>query len=58
MMLEAYAGSLYTSECSSSIARLSEWLPEQPWVDLQQMADERIIFRAGAEINLNPEIQN
>lgn len=55
-MLEVYAGSAYASELRSAIARLSERLPEQTWVDLQQIADERIIFRPGAEINLNPEI--
>jgi predicted DNA-binding transcriptional regulator YafY len=55
-MLEVYAGSAYASELRSAITRLSERLPEQTWVDLQQIADERIIFRPGAEINLNPEI--
>lgn len=55
-MLEAYAGSAYAPELRSSIKRLSERLPEQTWVNLQQIADERIIFRSGAEINLNPEI--
>lgn len=55
-MLETYAGSAYASELQSAIARLSERLPEQTWVDLQQVAEERILFRSGAEINLNPEI--
>lgn len=55
-MLESYAGSAYATELRSSIARLSERLPEQTWVNLQQIADERIIFRPGAEINLKPEI--
>lgn len=55
-MLEAYAGSAYTVELRSSILRLSERLPEQTWVDLQQIADERIIFIGGAETDLNPEI--
>ncbi len=40
----------------SAIARLAERLPEQTWVDLQQLADDRILFRSGAEINLDPEI--
>lgn len=55
-MLEAYAGSTYSLELRSAISRLAERLPEQTWVDLQQIADERILFRAGAEINLDPEV--
>jgi predicted DNA-binding transcriptional regulator YafY len=56
-MLEAYAGSAYVDELQSAIARLSERLPDRTLVDLQQLADERIMFGAGAEIiNLNPQI--
>lgn len=55
-MLEVYAGSAYAVELRSAIARLSERLPEQTWVDLQQVADERILFRSGAEIDLDPEV--
>lgn len=55
-MLEAYAGSTYAQELRSAIARLSEQLPEQTSVDLQQLANERVVFRSGAEINLNPEV--
>jgi predicted DNA-binding transcriptional regulator YafY len=55
-MLAAYSGLAYRQELSSAIARLSERLPEQTWVDLQQVAEERILFRVGAETNLNPEI--
>lgn len=55
-MLEAYAGSAYSFELRSAIAQLSKRLPEQTWVDLQQVAQERVLFRAGAEIDLNPEI--
>lgn len=55
-MLEAYAGSAYVEELRSAIARLSERLPEATWIDLQQVADERIFFRAGASINLDPKI--
>lgn len=32
-MLQSYAGSAYAAELRSSIARLSERLPEQAWVD-------------------------
>jgi predicted DNA-binding transcriptional regulator YafY len=55
-MLAAYSGLAYREELSSAIARLSERLPEQTWVDLQQVADERILFRAGAETPLNSEV--
>ncbi len=55
-MLEACSGSAYALELRSAIARLAERLPEETWVDLQQVADERIIFRSGAEINLDPDI--
>ncbi len=55
-MLESYAGSAYQKELQSSIERLSERLPEQTWINLQQLADERIIFRSGAEMKLDPDI--
>ncbi|WP_431633371.1 helix-turn-helix transcriptional regulator [Alkalinema pantanalense] len=55
-MLETYSGSAYAMDLRSAIARLSERLPEQSWVDLQQVADERIIFRGGGGIDLNPEV--
>lgn len=55
-MLEVYAGSAYAVDLRSAIARLSERLPEQTWVDLQQVADERILFCSGAEIDLDPEV--
>jgi predicted DNA-binding transcriptional regulator YafY len=55
-MLEAYSGSAYINELRSAIARLSERLPEATWVDLQKIADERILFSSGASITLDPEI--
>jgi predicted DNA-binding transcriptional regulator YafY len=55
-MLEAYAGSAYASDLRSAILRLSERLPDQAWVDLQQVADERILFSSGAGIDLDPEV--
>lgn len=55
-MLQSYAGAAYEKELRSSIERLSERLPEQTWIDLQQLADERIVFRSGAEMNLDPDI--
>lgn len=55
--LEAYAGTAYESDLTSAIQRLAERLPERVWVDLQQLADERISFRSGAELlNLDPYI--
>jgi len=54
-MLEQYAGSAYAEDLRTAIARLAERLPDQTWVDLQQVADERIIFGTGAEINLDPQ---
>jgi predicted DNA-binding transcriptional regulator YafY len=55
-MLETYSGSAYAQDLQSAISRLGERLPEQTWVDLQQLADERIIFRGGGGIDLAPEI--
>ena len=55
-MLEAYAGFTYADELHSAVERLSERLPEQTWVDLQQIADERVVFRAGAETYPDPVI--
>jgi predicted DNA-binding transcriptional regulator YafY len=55
-MLEAYAGSAYAIDLRSAIDRLSERLPKQTWVDFQQIADERILFRGGGGIDLNPDI--
>jgi len=54
-MLEQYAGSAYATDLRAAIARLAERLPDQTWVDLQQVADERIIFGVGAETNLDPQ---
>ena len=55
-MLENYAGSAYVNELRTAIARLGERLPEATWVDLQKIADERILFSSGASITLDPEI--
>lgn len=55
-MLEACAGSAYAVELRSAVARLAERLPDETWVDLQQVADERIIFSTGAETTLDPDI--
>lgn len=55
-MLDAYAGSTYADELASAIERLAERLPEQTWIDLQQLATEKVVFRAGAELDLDPSI--
>jgi predicted DNA-binding transcriptional regulator YafY len=55
-MLEAYAQSAYVKELRSGIERLVERLPDGTWVNLQQLVNEQVLFRAGAEIDLNPQI--
>jgi predicted DNA-binding transcriptional regulator YafY len=55
-MLEAYAGSPYALQLRSAIARLSERLPETTWVNVQQLAEECIIFGGGAQVDLDPDI--
>lgn len=55
-MLEAYAGSAYAVELRSAVSRLAERLPEQEWLDLQQIADERMVFKSGAETNLDLDV--
>lgn len=55
-MLQAYAGSAYQAELQGAIARLAERLPEQTWIDLQQLAEQNVVFRVGAELDLDPEI--
>lgn len=55
-MLSAYGGSAYESELRSAIARLADRLPEQTWVNLQQLAQEGVLVRPGASLNLDPDI--
>lgn len=55
-MLSVYSGSVYQEQLQSAIHQLAQRLPEQTWVDLQQVADDAVMFRIGAELNLNPEI--
>ncbi|NJM58859.1 MAG: WYL domain-containing protein [Synechococcales cyanobacterium RU_4_20] len=55
-MLGAYAGSAYQKLLEGAIARLAERLPEPIWVDLQQLAQENVLVRGGAELNLDSEI--
>jgi predicted DNA-binding transcriptional regulator YafY len=55
-MLEAYAGTAYGMELKSAIARLAERLPEQVWVNLQQLVEENVLFRTGAALDLDPQV--
>ena len=55
-MLEAYSQSAYVKELESGIQRLAERLPDQTWYDLQQLVNEQVLFRAGAEIDLDPQV--
>jgi predicted DNA-binding transcriptional regulator YafY len=56
-MLETYAGSAYEKQLRSSIERLAERLPEQTRIHLEQLAQERITFRSGAQmLYFNPEV--
>ena len=55
-MLEAYGGSTYHKELEGAITQLAKRLPEQHAIDLQQLAEQNVLFRAGAEIDLDPEI--
>jgi predicted DNA-binding transcriptional regulator YafY len=55
-MLEAYAGTAYAEELQGAIARLAERLPEKIWVNLQQLANERVLIRPGAELKLDAEV--
>lgn len=55
-MLTSYSGSAYREQLKSAIEQLAKRLPEQTWVDLQQLTDDSVMFRVGAELDLNPEI--
>jgi len=57
-MLKAYSGTAYRNELETAIARLSERLPEQNWVDLQKLSEEHLLFRDGATIDLDPLVWN
>lgn len=55
-MLAACSGSAYRGQLESAIEQLAKRLPEQSWVDLQQLTDDAVMFRMGAELDLNPEV--
>jgi predicted DNA-binding transcriptional regulator YafY len=43
-MLSGYRG-LYETELRSALEQIAKRLPQQSWIDLQQLADERLIFK-------------
>jgi predicted DNA-binding transcriptional regulator YafY len=55
-MLESYAGSAYRSVLHSAIQQLVQRLPEQTWIDLHSLAEDRITFNTGARIQLDEVI--
>jgi predicted DNA-binding transcriptional regulator YafY len=55
-MLAASAGAAYAQELQSAIDQLMRRMPEQTWVDLQTIADERVSFGTGGLIEFNPDI--
>lgn len=55
-MLEAYSQSAYVKELESGIQRLAQRLPDKTWYDLQNLVNEQVLFRAGAEIILDPQV--
>jgi predicted DNA-binding transcriptional regulator YafY len=55
-MLAAAAGAAYAQELQSAIEQLVKRMPEQSWVDLQTLADERVSFGTGGLIEFNPDI--
>ncbi len=55
-LLAAYSGSAYGEQLQSAITQLAQRLPEQTYVDLQQLATERVLFRTGAQLDLDPQI--
>jgi predicted DNA-binding transcriptional regulator YafY len=55
-MLQSYVGSVYEQDLKSAISRLADRLPEVSWVDLQQLAEANVVFRASAAIDLDPVI--
>jgi len=55
-MLQAYAGLAYAVVLKSAIEQLSRRIPEQACVDLQGLAGDLVMFREGAELDLDPEI--
>ncbi|WP_017660805.1 helix-turn-helix transcriptional regulator [Baaleninema simplex] len=54
-MLSGYTG-LYERELRDAIEQLTKRLPDSTWIDLQQLADERMVFGVGAKTAIDPEV--
>lgn len=55
-MLKTYSKSVYVKELESGIARLAQRLPQKNWYNFQNLVNEQVLFRAGAEIDLEPQV--
>lgn len=54
-MLSRYTG-LYERELRDALEQLTKRLPEPIGIDLQQLADERMVFGVGAQTAIDPDI--
>jgi predicted DNA-binding transcriptional regulator YafY len=55
-MLSAYAGSAYGSQLRSAIEQLAKRLPDEMRVDLQALAEERVLFSPRAMVSIDQAI--
>ena len=55
-MLVSYSGSIYHSTLQTAIDRLAERLPETLHTNLQSLVQNRVRFRVGGQIQLDPEV--
>ncbi|NJK59317.1 MAG: transcriptional regulator [Oscillatoriales cyanobacterium SM2_1_8] len=55
-MLESYAGTTYGNLLQSAIERMVKRLPEGCAVNLQRLVGDRVYFRSGVEVRLDPEV--
>ncbi|MEM8806798.1 MAG: WYL domain-containing transcriptional regulator [Cyanobacteria bacterium P01_G01_bin.38] len=55
-MLSAYAGSAYGLELQSAMEQLAKRLPAEMQVDLQALAEERVLFNPRAVVSIDQEI--
>jgi predicted DNA-binding transcriptional regulator YafY len=57
-MLGAYGGSAYREELEGAISQLAKRLPEKTYVDLQQLVQDNVLVRGGAELALDAHVWN
>ena len=55
-MLSAYGGSAYSQELKSAIDQLVKRLPDEMAVDLELIAQERVLFAPGASVDVDQSI--